>query len=1042
MNPLSPIDSPPGRVEKISVQSLENPGALQRPWPFLVFNEEHEGDLGEPRITEVLEGFKRVGFGGAYLHPRPGLITEYLSPRWFELIRHSIRECRRLGLVPALYDENSYPSGYAGGKVPALVPDTRSRCMIPIFGQGSADVPGGAMSLHLWDGKKPGRPIQVGEIGSEQGWVGFIQQDLFNHVFLAEGSHVSLLDPLATTTFLQETHARYRAELAAEDWESLGAIFTDEPQLPGSDMGSCGLGLHCTRRLIAAFEKTYGYDLCERMVDLYFDTETSDATRYDFYDLMHQMWVENWARPIQKWCNENGIPLTGHYLEHDWPVPYSSPGHMHLLAYLDWPGTDFLECFELMGHTYSDPQGFAPAIPGQEPLALYYLRQALSVANQFGRERVMNESWGAGGHDSTPADWLRIGRFLVVHGVNHFVPHYSPMTICGTRKQDHPQFFSDQSPWFDYLKPLNDELSRLCLLGQQGRPANRILLLDPQTTGFLRARKADALPSKVKPAPGTFDFLDDTLRSLLPLRHAATAFAQKLSDHLVDFDIGDEYIIEEVGTADGARFRVGQAEYQVIVWPPGMTNLRVETIAKIEAFLSSGGTLLGIRPGAIAVNGRPSQLLEEWETKFGKALRWFVEEDALIQALVETVAPRVRFGSSPSTGLAVLFRQLPDGGEMHLFVNSHPFESLCAAPEFQETGGEILIFDPVSGSIAKHGDGNSLHIPPTESRVLLRGVPLPTTPSNPVTTTPLKRVFLSANPIHPNVLVLDRCELEVNGQRHAAESVYSANRRYWTANGIAGNGWLMRVQHAGNLVKRDPFFSSDSGGTILYRATISPGTSIEEIQLAVEKPEVWTVRVNGTLLSFEGAKKWRDPRIAMVSVGHLLKQGENEITLEGRPFQVRQEIDSIYLLGNFRVVPTQTGFMIDGPLRALEPGSWQAQGLPFYDGAVDYTYRFPESVESGAIEIPASEWSGALIELRHGSRREICYGPDVAFHLQATDGREFTLRVIGLPKNLLGPWHNYANPRKRAFSGAWTYETVDSPRPGIDYDLLDLGLLT
>jgi hypothetical protein len=291
------------------------------------------------------------------------------------------------------------------------------------------------------------------------------------------------------------------------------------------------------------------------------------------------------------------------------------------------------------------------------------------------------------------------------------------------------------------------------------------------------------------------------------------------------------------------------------------------------------------------------------------------------------------------------------------------------------------------------------------------------------------------------VLVLDRCELEVNGQRHAAESVYSANRRYWTANGIAANGWLMRVQHAGNLVKRDPFFSSDSGGTILYRATISPDTSVEEIQLAVEKPEVWTVRVNGTLLSFEEAKKWRDPRIAMVSVGHLLKQGENEITLEGRPFEVRQEIDSIYLLGNFRVVPAQTGFMIDGPMCQLEPGSWRAQGLPFYDGAVDYTYRFPKSVESGVIEIPASEWSGALIELRHGSRREICYGPDVAFHLKATDGKEFTLRVIGLPKNLLGPWHHYASPRKRAFSGSWTYETDDSPRPGTDYDLLDLGLL-
>ena len=86
--------------------------------------------------------------------------------------------------------------------------------------------------------------------------------------------------------------------------------------------------------------------------------------------------------------------------------------------------------------------------------------------------------------------------------------------------------------------------------------------------------------------------------------------------------------------------------------------------------------------------------------------------------------------------------------------------------------------------------------------------------------------------------MLDRCELEVNGQRHAAEPVYSANRRYWTANGMAGNGWLMCVQHAGNLVKRDPFFSSDSGGTILYRATISPDTSVEEIQLAGTGPAI------------------------------------------------------------------------------------------------------------------------------------------------------------------------------------------------------------
>jgi hypothetical protein len=1040
MKDLHQMQRFPNITNELSLENMQTPGADLRPWPFFVFNEEHEGIMGEQRITQVLEGFKAVGFGGAYLHPRPGLITEYLSPRWFELIRHAIQECRRLGLIPALYDENSYPSGFAGGKVPALAPDSRSRCIVPVFGKGSAEARGALMSVHLWDGENAGPAVKADEIAADQEWVGFIQEDLFNHAFLAESSHVSLLDPLATATFLQETHARYRAELNHDEWSSLGAIFTDEPQLPGSDLGSCGLGLHCTPRLLAAFEKAYGYDLRERMVDLYFNTESSDVTRYDFYDLMHQMWVENWARPLKKWCSDNGLPLTGHYLEHDWPVPYSSPGHMHMLAYLDWPGTDFLECFELLGHTYNDPQGFGPAIPGQEPLALYYLRQTLSVANQYGRERVMNESWAAGGHDSTPSDWLRIGRFLVAHGVTHFVPAQTFLTICGTRKQDHPQFFSDQSPWFDYLKPLNDELARLCLLGRQGQPNNRVLLLDPLTTGFLRARKADALPAKVKPLPGTFDFLDDTLRSLLPLRHAATAFAQNLSDQLIDFDIGDEYIIEEEAFTRGGLFCVGKAEYEVVVWPPGMKNLRRETISKIETWLSSGGVLLGIQPTEITINGRSSQLLQEWNDQFGSSLRWFRTEGEVIDAILERVPPRLRFESAPSTGLATLYRRLPDGGEVHIIVNSHPEEELCAVPRFQEPAGEALVFDPASGAITRHCDGADLQIPPTESRVLLRGISLPTTPSHPPATIPIERIFLSANPIHPNVLVLDRCELEVNGRRHAAESVYSANRRYWTAHGIAANGWFMRVQHARNLVKRDPFFSHDSGGTILYRATISPGTSLEEIQLAVEKPEVWNVRVNGTLLSFEGAKKWRDPRIAMVPAGHLLKPGENEITLEGYPFQVRQEIDSIYLLGNFRVVPTRTGFMIDGPLRALKPGSWREQGLPFYDGAVDYTFRFPGSVESGVIEIPSAEWSGALIELRHGSRCEICYGPDVAFHLQATDGREFTLRVIGLPKNLLGPWHNHANPRKRAFAGAWTHETDDTPRPGSDYDLLDLGL--
>jgi hypothetical protein len=128
--------------------AFRSPPAEYGPAPLLVFNDEHEGEAGEERITRVLEGHEKMGYGGVFLHPRPGLMTEYLSARWFGLMRHAVKECLRLGLVPYLYDENSYPSGFAGGHVPARVPEARSRYVGTVFGEGSDGVPEDLLSLH------------------------------------------------------------------------------------------------------------------------------------------------------------------------------------------------------------------------------------------------------------------------------------------------------------------------------------------------------------------------------------------------------------------------------------------------------------------------------------------------------------------------------------------------------------------------------------------------------------------------------------------------------------------------------------------------------------------------------------------------------------------------------------------------------------------------------------------------------------------------------------------------------------------------------
>ena len=80
------------------------------------------------KITEGdrfhMKKFKEGGLGGIFVHPRPGLITEYISEDWHHLFDYTVKKGKELGMKVWIYDENSYPSGFAGGHVLAEMPDS------------------------------------------------------------------------------------------------------------------------------------------------------------------------------------------------------------------------------------------------------------------------------------------------------------------------------------------------------------------------------------------------------------------------------------------------------------------------------------------------------------------------------------------------------------------------------------------------------------------------------------------------------------------------------------------------------------------------------------------------------------------------------------------------------------------------------------------------------------------------------------------------------------------------------------------------------
>jgi len=59
-------------------EELVSPAAEYRPVPLWVWNDRMSIEV----IKEQLTDFKDKGFGGVFVHPRPGLITPYLSEEW------------------------------------------------------------------------------------------------------------------------------------------------------------------------------------------------------------------------------------------------------------------------------------------------------------------------------------------------------------------------------------------------------------------------------------------------------------------------------------------------------------------------------------------------------------------------------------------------------------------------------------------------------------------------------------------------------------------------------------------------------------------------------------------------------------------------------------------------------------------------------------------------------------------------------------------------------------------------------------------------
>ncbi|MFA5688646.1 MAG: glycosyl hydrolase [Kiritimatiellales bacterium] len=966
---------------------FKNPSIEWRGKPFWAWN----GKLEKDELLRQIHVMKEMGFGGFFMHSRTGLETEYLGDEWFELINACADEAEKTGLEAWLYDEDRWPSGLAGGMV-TQHPEFRQKAILleidpaesrdNVIYETTGDLDG-VICTNLGAGKNRIRFSII-----EQGHSGF-----YNGF-----TYVDTMNRAATEAFLKCTHEKYAQKCGGRLGKSIKGIFTDEPHR-GAVMDGFSMYVEngeyttpYTPELFTEFKKRFGYDLQEKLPELFFHVngERVSQVKWHYIELLQQLFIENFAKPCQEWCRKHHLILTGHVLHEDNLTAQTAMcgSIMRYYEHMDYPGVDVLT---------------------EGNRNYWIVKQLTSAARQTGKTHLLSELYGCTGWQMPSAGHKAVGDWQALLGINLRCHHLAWYTMRGEAKRDFPASILHQSPWYKEYKHVEDYFARFSLMMAQGEPVCDLLIVNPVESFW-----AQIYPGWSK----NLVLQDDHLKTL---EQSYQMLFTWLLESQVDFDYGDEEMLSRLASIDGDILNVGSAKYKTVLIS-GMETIRSTTVELLKKFEATGGNVIiaGDTPGY--VNALKANIPDFKKVEFLK--------NAVLSAVpapAATVDAADIFGQLRRTETGLIFAALNvdrdhrrENATVRIKTELPVFEwncetgAICAVETVNENGWQTFAVDFPAG-------GQKLWIASVDA-----------TPSSRFSE-PAERGAGSASTINgpfdyalsePNICVLDSAQFRLNNEYLQPEmDVLKIDQQVRDRYGVMRRG--------GEMLQ--PWFTAQHPIKELcpveLRFTFEIKTIPEWIDLVIEEPENFAVEINGTALDFAGAQRWIDIAFHRIRIpAPCLKTGTNEITLKTQ-YTENSNLEAIYLLGNFGVELAGAVRRIIPAPEKLNAGDICLQGFPFYSGGVIYRVPLPENARR--LRLPAI--AGACAKVNGQILGWDPFEADVSDYTGAVD-----VEIILTRRNTFGPLHDAVKNREHNGPDHWITEGNDfSPVP----ILLPAGLL-
>ena len=1018
------------KAKTLSPELFRDPTSEYRGTPFWAWNCELSPELLKKEIVYM----KEMGFGGFHMHPRVGMATPYLTDEYMDLVGECVEKARDEKMLAWLYDEDKWPSGYAGGYVTKNTENRQKYLFLTEtpYNDGTlvteedkscarSDVPNFKYYLLacfdvILDGQyfiKSYKKISLSDKAEGRKLFAYVEYSA-DDPWYNDQAYCDTLSKPVVEEFIKTTHERYKARFGEEFGKMIPAIFTDEPQFARKrqvifSSDRIRLVLPWTTDFDDTYRAAFGESITDHIPELVWDLPDGkiSVSRYHYHDHIAERFVSAFSDTVGAWCKKNDILLTGHVM--DEPSLYSQT--------------------RAVGDAMRSYRGFG--MPGIDMLSdrreLTTAKQAQSAAHQYGCPGVLSELYGVTNWTFDFRGHKLQGDWQAALGITVRVPHLFWVSMKGEAKRDYPAAIGYQSPWYKEYKYVEDHFARVNTLMTRGVPDVDIAVIHPVESYWLHWGPNDKT---------------ETVRGDMEKRFS------EITDWLLygdlDFDFVCESLLASQFDEHGDGFAVGKMNYKAVVVPYCET-IRSTTLDALEKFAGRGGKVIFMGEPPKYIDAVPSDRAARFAEKC-TLIPW--SRAMLYGELGSLRTVDIRNENGDFAG-NLIYQSRIDGDRRNIFIahvekpKKYDIES---TEKYTITfPGEVKIteYDTLSGEIkpmpAKYVDG-STKITWTCgacSSLLLsleagRGAEISSGKTYEYTEETLSG-YVDFKLSEPNVLMLDTPAYSVNGgEMKAPKYVLFADNDIRNQLGIRCRAAKMSQPWASPYDK-----NPKDKVTLVYKFTSD--IAVGGCRLALESSEYASVTFNKKAVKMQSDGWYVDEDSLKTFPIPPIKKGENTLVIEYRFGNVTQ-LEACFILGDFGTKVCGSNVFVTKMPAKLGFDDITSQGLAFYGGNVTYLEKYTSDGDGNKI-IEINKYRGSVITVDVDGRRAgtIAYPPyRLPLGKLPKGEHEIAVTIYGNRMNSFGTLHNVEEDLPYCSPHRWRDEgRLFTP----EYLLVETGIL-